>query len=447
MWRILRCSMRILIIRLRPKEMPGVRVLILSMILCAAVLFSGSVVGLEARPESPCTARLAAEIKAKADADSLIRQGRYLEALPLAEEAFAAAQRAHGRGSPAILPALDRVGRLYRLLWKPAEGEAALKLALSIRDASGGDPLDTASTLQELALLYCASARYAGSGAVMDLQSLYYTRWQYARALPLLRLSLKIRTERLGEESSGAAETINALGDLHGLRLEFTQAEELIKKALAIRQKIGSESAGTAESLNSLAKLHMSQLHFKEAEPLYQRALEIRMKELGEDHPFTAQTQNDLAELHLAETEFQKAEPLLRKALASRERALGVDHPDTTVTVKNLAELYGATGRYGEAEMCRRRILTLQEIVTGPDSAETASALLGCAQAAKASGKPGEAMAYYRRALAAWERILGPGDRWLAVLIEEMIDLARNAGWNDEVKKLEERLRSVRAGK
>jgi len=378
--------------------------------------------------------------------EQLLRQGRYVEALPAAESALADAELRYGRESRGVLPALDTAATLYRLLWKGPQAEGALKLSLAVRRTGGrGDTLETARCYHDLALLYYAQGRIGGSSEAMDVASLYCARWHYARAMALFRCALKLRTALAGPEDPAVAETMNAMGELYRARTEYSRAEELLTGALEIRERVlGKEDVFTAESLNSLAKLMTARLQFTQAEPLFQRALAIRRKVLGDGHPLTAESQNDLAELYLAMTDFKNAEPLLRAALAVRERALGAGHPDTALTVGNLAELYRSVGRYGEAESCLRRLIALREMLFGPDSSAAASALVSCAEVLEAEKKPAEAMALYRRALASWECLLGPDDHYIAVLLEEMIRLAGKAGMSEDAKSLQERLKAVK---
>ncbi len=61
---------------------------------------------------------------------------------------------------------------------------------------------------------------------------------------------------------------------------------------------MGKEHPLVALSLNNLAGLYQEFGNYSQAEPLYQRSLAIREKVLGKEHPDVATTLNDLAVLY-----------------------------------------------------------------------------------------------------------------------------------------------------
>ncbi len=88
--------------------------------------------------------------------------------------------------------------------------------------------------------------------------------------------------EKFGEQDPRLATSLNNMAELYRIRGEYAEAELLIQRALAIREKaLGPEHPYVAPSLNNLAALYRDQGKYAEAEPLYQRALAIREKALG----------------------------------------------------------------------------------------------------------------------------------------------------------------------
>jgi tetratricopeptide (TPR) repeat protein len=81
------------------------------------------------------------------------------------------------------------------------------------------------------------------------------------------------------------------------------------------QQKLGEEHSDVATSLNNLAGLYSSQGKYEEAEPLYRSALEKRKRLLGEEHPLVAMSLNNLAALYKSQGKYEEAEPLYRSAL------------------------------------------------------------------------------------------------------------------------------------
>jgi len=105
---------------------------------------------------------------------------------------------------------------------------------------------------------------------------------------------------------------------------------------------LGREHPNVAQSLNNLAELYQAQGNYSQAQPLYQRSLAIREKALGKEHPNVAQSLNNLAELYQAQGNYSQAQPLYQRSLAIREKALGKEHPDVATSLNNFAALYQA---------------------------------------------------------------------------------------------------------
>ena len=96
------------------------------------------------------------------------------------------------------------------------------------------------------------------------------------------------------------------------------------------------------QMMNELATWFSDRAEYTEAEPLLRRALAIQEKALGPDHPDVASGLNNLAVLHYAQGQYEKAAALYERALTIRERALGPDHPDVGTSLNDLAALYYA---------------------------------------------------------------------------------------------------------
>ena|GEM_PF-5833597 len=143
------------------------------------------------------------------------REGKYSEAIPLAEQALAIRQRI--------------LGQQHR---------------------------DVASSLNNLARLYKSQGRYE-------------------EAEPLYRQALEMRKQLLGQQHRDVASSLNNLAGLYESQGRYEEAIPLAEQALAIRQRIlGQQHRDVASSLNNLAGLYKSQGRYEEAEPLYRQAEE-----------------------------------------------------------------------------------------------------------------------------------------------------------------------------
>ena len=273
---------------------------------------------------------------------------------------------------------------------------------------------------------------------------------EYAKAEPLYQEALRIRQKVLGPEHPDTATSLNNLAVLYRAMGEYAKAEPLYQEALRIRQKVswartsrhgarasiiwpsctgngrvrqsrtalpgsapdlaeglGPEHPDTAPSLNNLAELYPAMGEYAKAEPLFQEALRIRQKVLGQNIPTRRPSLNNLAVLYQAMGEYAKAEPLLQEALRIRQKVLGPEHPDTAASLNNLAVLYQAMGEYAKAEPLYQEALRIRQKVLGPEHPDTATSLNNLAVLYRAMGEYAKAEPLYQEALRIRQKVLG----------------------------------------
>ncbi len=364
------------------------------------------------------------------DADKLVNQymqlyqeGRYAEAVRVAEKVLAARERLFGPDHPDTATTLNDLGLLYDTMGDYAKAEPLYRRSLAIREkALGPKHPGTATTLNNLAELYRAMGDYAKAETLLkqslaikerslgpdhpgtattlnNLGLLYDTMGDYVKAEPLLKRSLAIREKALGPGHPDYAQSLNNLGLLYRTMGDYVKAEPLLRQSLVIFEKtLGPDHPDTAQSLNNLAGLYRAMGDYVKAEPLYRRSLEIKEKVLGPDHPDTAQSLNNLGLLYKTTGGYAKAEPLFKRSVAIHEKTFGPDHPDTATTLNNLGELYRAMGDYAKAEPLYRRSLAIHEKALGPDHPDTATSLNNLATLDAATGRPGDAFSLMLRA-------------------------------------------------
>ncbi|MCA2630734.1 MULTISPECIES: tetratricopeptide repeat protein [unclassified Microcystis] len=253
----------------------------------------------------------------------LYQQGKYNEAIPLAEQALAIRKKVLGDNHPDTAQSLNNLAELYTVQGRYSEAEPLYKQALAIIKQQLGDNHPyTATSLNNLALLYQSQGRYS-------------------EAEPLYKEALAIRKQQLGDNHPDTAASLNNLAELYRVQGRYSEAEPLYKQALAIwKKQLGDNHPDTAISLNNLAGLYESQGRYSEAEPLYKQALAIRKQQLGDNHPSTATSLNNLAGLYQSQGRYSEAEPLYKEALAIIKQQLGDNHPLTAASLNNLAGLY-----------------------------------------------------------------------------------------------------------
>jgi CHAT domain-containing protein/tetratricopeptide (TPR) repeat protein len=330
-------------------------------------------------------------IRLNRQAEDLFDEGRYGEAIPLAERATEISEQTFGPENAITASLLINQGELYRATGAYGKAEPLVQRALAIREkALGPEHPDTAASLSNLAELYRATGAYA-------------------KAEPLFQRALAIREKALGPEHPDTGGSLNDLANLYHANGTYTEAEPLYQRSLAIAEKVfGPEHPDTATALNNLAELYHTTGAYAQAEPLYQRSLAIAEKVFGPEHPHTARALNSLAELYRATGAYGKAEPLVQRALAISEKVLGPEHPDTAWSLGNLAGIYYVAGAYPQAEQLYQRSLAIAEKVFGPEHPHTATALNNLAELYHTTGAYAQAEPLYQRSLAIAEKVFGP---------------------------------------
>jgi len=298
-----------------------------------------------------------------------------------------------------------------------ALGRMTARLVAIYPEESNSDPQTWPSCAQLAPHLL--ALRAAGPDATSDIADwskllglaggYFLGRAAYSQAEPLLRDALAIREKTLGPEHSLTAEGLDGLAVLLANLGDIAGARPLYERALAIREKaLGPEHPDTAQSLNNLAALLGNLGDIAGARPLFERALAIREKALGPEHPDTAQSLNNLAILLGNLGDIAGARPLYERALAIREKALGPEHPDTAQSLNNLAALLEEQRDFAGARPLHERALAIRETALGLEHPDTATSLDYLAGLLRNQGDIAGARPLYERALAIREKALGP---------------------------------------
>lgn len=221
-------------------------------------------------------------------------------------------------------------------------------------------------------------------------------RARYSEAEALLTGALMIREQHLGAEHLDTARTLNELALLYWQQGKYEQAEPLYQRALSIRERHLGEHPDTANSLSDLAVLYRQQGKYEQAEMLYQRALIVREQHLG-DHPDTAWSLSTLADFYRQQGKFEQAEPLLLRALSIREEQLGPEHPDTARSLHGLAKLLQDQGKHERAEALYQRAYRIQEQRLGATHQHIQETRKDYAKFLRSIGRDAEAVAVESR--------------------------------------------------
>lgn len=276
----------------------------------------------------------------------LEQQGKYTEALPLAQQAVAIYEKVRGTEHPETAMALDSLSSLYREMGDYAHALPLAQRALAMREkALGSTHPDTATSLNNLALIYQALGNNT-------------------QALPLFQRAVTISEQTLGAKHSRTAIPLGNLAALYQALGDYTHALPLFQRALAIRERtLGPEHPRTAIVLGNLATLYQTMGDYTHALPLFQRALAIREKVLGPEHPKTATSLSSLASLYREMGDYTRALPLAQRAVTIHEQVLGSAHPDTAASLYTVAAIYRDMEDYPQALQFTARCLSVQDQV------------------------------------------------------------------------------------
>jgi CHAT domain-containing protein/tetratricopeptide (TPR) repeat protein len=341
----------------------------------------------------------------------LQQQGRYEQAIKIANRAHKLARRRLGKDHPFFAQSLANLASLYHAMGDHAAAEPLLQQALeTLRSILGENHPGVVPTL------------YALGGLYRDMGN-------YAAAEPLFRQALEITRTTLGERHLGFGQSLNSLAMLYLAMGKYAEAEPLLRQALEItRATLGEGHIGFAQGLSILATLYHALGNYAEAEPLFRRALQIYRTALGEEHPDVARTLSNLGEQYRMMGNYTEAEPLLRQASHILRTALGEGHPDVASSLTSLGELYRMRGNYAEAEPLLRQALEIRRTALGEGHPVCGTSLTNLAMLYHAMGDYTAAEPLYRQALEITRKALGEEHPDLVPSLNNLAELHRAMG-------------------
>jgi tetratricopeptide (TPR) repeat protein len=366
-------------------------------------------------------AELTAEDRKRVLVEAAARHGLAAEQLETALRSFAETQDPKDKGIAAYLE--GEFSQAEELLNKAVEKkESDFVEALRYLGASQyeqGKYRAAADTFRKAVAL-----RSEDSDLLSWLGNTFHHLAEWTEAEALLRRALAIDEKSFGVYHPEVASALNDLAGLLKDTNRLVEAETLLRLALAIDEKsFGPNHPDVAIPLSNLALLLQVTNRLAEAEPLLRRALGIVERSFGPDHPKVAAALNNLAQLLRDTNRHEEAEPLLRRALGVAEKSFGSDHPDVAAALNGLAVLLQDTNRLAEAEPLLRRALVIFESSLGKDHPNVALTLNNLAYLLRFTSRLAEAEPLYRRALAISEKSFGSDHPDVAIRLSNLASL------------------------
>lgn len=378
----------------------------------------------------------------------LDQQGRYADAINLAQQAVQVAQSTFGPDDPHVGLSLAELGRVLADVDKYADAEAADRRALAIFEKAYGENNDkVALTLNNLGNLYQAEGRYPDAEkffqqslaivekvlgpnnvtvgyAAGNLAAVYSSEGKYADAEQLFKRAIAIGAAAQGPDSSGMTAYYINLGLLYDKLAKFAPAEQLILRAVSIDLKTyGNNHPQTAGDLANLAVAYVDEGKFSDAESTYQKALTIDQNALGPNSTAAAWILDGLGGLYRREGRYADAEPVFQRSLAIREKALGPNHPDVAEVLISLGGLYQDEGKYADAESFYRRAINIQVKALGPGHPTVGLSVTYLASLYTEMGRWSDAEAMYRAAMNIDLKSLGPENPQVSVVLHDAAEV------------------------
>ena len=165
-------------------------------------------------------------------------------------------------------------------------------------------------------------------------------------------------SERPGAQDPGLGQFLSDLAWLYHQQDRDSEADSLLRQALAIDQKsFGSDALPAARRTQELGMLYQAEGRFKEAGPLLVRALSLYETNPKADARELAITQAQVGLNYQAVGKLDRGEIFLKKALVGLDSGMGKDPCYWAATLIDLAELYRASNRESEANRMFERAL------------------------------------------------------------------------------------------
>jgi CHAT domain-containing protein/tetratricopeptide (TPR) repeat protein len=184
-------------------------------------------------------------------------QGRFTDAIPLAERALAERKRAVKADDPDLAAELVNLGSYYHRVGRDAEAEPLLLRAAAVRQKE----------LQRLGPDQLSEGGLAD--ALKPLAELYRDRGRYAEAEKLYLQSLDLDQKWVGPDHTSLVPGLIDLAVLYRRERKYGEAEAVYLRALAI----GKKWREVPQALNDLTSVYVAQGRYGDALPLVRRGM------------------------------------------------------------------------------------------------------------------------------------------------------------------------------
>jgi serine/threonine-protein kinase len=289
---------------------------------------------------------------------------------------------------------LTLLGRTYNALGLYPASIDVLGRALALTEARDGTASpQVADVLRSLARSQYYDGRY--ETAERSLR----------RARRILRRARRILAAGPGARSAESLRVDLELGDLLHTRGRLTEAERLLRSALARLGDPAADRADRAAGLRDLGNVLRDRGAFREAESRYRESIDLFRAVYGDPDQQLSTAEVYYARLLILEGRPERAEPILVDNLAKLRRMYGGDHPLTGTVLRNLGYALLEEGRYDEAAARLDEAQRIFHKWLGPDHPMVLRARARQAELALRRGRVAQAAALARSAMDRFARL------------------------------------------
>jgi Tfp pilus assembly protein PilF len=206
--------------------------------------------------------------------------GGFEEAAQLYAQAHETLAARLGPSHPHVATVLHNIGGLACAAGRPADGEAAAREAVRIREALAGSEHPT------------AAAERAALAALLDATG------RHDEAHQLLQDALAILQDALGPHHHEVAVALANLAAIDARHGRLDSAERRLRRALMVKERsLGTSHLELAPTLATLADVHRRRAERAQARELLRRALRLYADRGLDDHPHAAALRASLGRL------------------------------------------------------------------------------------------------------------------------------------------------------
>lgn len=240
------------------------------------------------------------------------------------------------------------------------------------------------------------------------------------------------QAEQLDGQPQVQAEMFDIVGQVYSRLGQYGQAEELLNRALQIRNEIHGEYHETtaATKVRLATALHLSG-NYDEAEPLLRDALTVQEQILEPEDPAVASTLSTLGGVLKSLGKYDEAEAMLYDALELQRRIFETEHLDISETLNILGLLMERRGDLESAGIAMREALEIRRNLLSDLDPRVTMSLNNLGMLLRKKGDYEAAEPFYREALSLKQSLYGENHPSIAVTLNGLGLLLRNMG-NDE---------------